>query len=202
MRFKPRIITPDNPPPDDDGQLQLPEDLQLLGRKLQAQARQLAETYPPQSTSAVTVASAQQECDPRQTAARPPKKQRQRRLWLPACQAAAAVLILVALWQQIANRTINLPQNASETKVVQREPAPRNDSILDISATWARKPAAPETTGEAWPRPFDVWPDWQTSPSAPQFDHFPFLDEITGPELEGFIDLWDLQPVSEAMVAI
>ena len=183
MRFKPRIIKPENPPLDDDGQLQLPADLQQLGQQLHRDARQLAETYPPATIDLPP---------PRETA--PPSQRRRRRFWQPLLQTAAAVLIVGVFWQQLPDWATVGPRNIPSAKRNQSDLASQGEVTGSDTQYWAN--------WLSWGERIAQWNRGRTLPTIPQMDHVPFLDEITGPELEGFLDLWELEPTSEAMVAL
>ena len=200
MRFKPRIVTSENPSDDDDRSLQLPDDLQWLATELEQQAQHLADTYPPQPMEAVTRSESASDRDLASPGtARPSPTASRQRLWMRAFQAAAAVLILGAIWQQLSDRTTDRSKTTPPTEIVQHEPTSSDLPLFD-----------PQVTGHAgwfsgWFSGKSVqghWQDWPSPPSSPQLDHFPLLDEITGPELEGLIDLWEMQPTSKAMVAL
>jgi hypothetical protein len=184
MRFKPRIIKPENPPLDDDGQLQLPADLQQLGQQLHREAHQLAETYPPATIDLPPPGEADR-----------PRQRRQRRVWQPVLQAAAAVLIVGVIWQQLPDWSALGPQDTPSAKRNQPDLASSGEmtgsSDRQDWATWL-----------SWGERIAQWNRGRTLPTIPQMDQVPFLDEITGPELEGFLDLWELEPTHEAMVAL
>lgn len=165
MRFDPKLIQPEDAPLDACGDIDLPDDLADLAAQLGDDAAWLAERYPAplmQPLAAELVADA---------VAAPPQHLRG---WvIVGSSVAAALLVALGLAARPAN-------DAPSAPVTEHAAAPPEvfvaAEVADISPTerTVSAPLAPRA------------PRIERLPWAPQ----PALGEVSGPELEGLLDLW------------
>ncbi len=103
MPFRPKVVPGDPVPVDEEGQLQLPDDLQQIGQQLTREATALAEQY---STDRSVQSAADSSAEPRRLPT-------PAFTWISVTIALAAILL--AVWW---------PGNDDSKTAVQREQAP------------------------------------------------------------------------------
>lgn len=184
MPFDPRLIPPEPPPLDPDGEISLPDDLALLAEQLADDAQHLARCYPPAGEEMPSI---------------PPKfgpahEHRGRQLALILGSGLACSLLVVALGL-FAARTWHLPSLAGDPATVAAEASDsRHPRDADRHLALAAEPAAHEVAAqemaahEVAARAME--PEWPL-----------LLRNVSQPELEGLIDLWQDQSPAAATVS-
>jgi len=165
--FQPRLIHPDPAPADNEGELQLPDDLAALAEQLQNDVAYLSNCYPPAAPSkaaplpgATAVASS---------------SVRMRITVLTTAAAAVAVALSIALF---ANR-LQLAEHA-ERRI---QPATSDRSALDRQQSIVSEGAEQGTAFES------LVPESASQDALSQSESLLLLGEATGPEREGLLDL-------------
>jgi hypothetical protein len=161
--FDPRLIHPDDAPEDACGELDLPDDLLELAAQLQDDALYLAARYPAKVAVEPLLAEV--------TAVNVHAPTPSRRHWLVAGGSiAAALTIAVALAYRPPTepREAALPVNNVASVSIASTNPPGDEVHV---STPINKPAGPRIERLPW---------------AP----VPAIGEVTGPELEGLLDLW------------
>ncbi len=173
MPFDPKLIRADAAPLDDAGEIELPDDLLELAAQLRDDATYLAERYPAEPAPLLT---------PLPLAA-PVRRVR----WHWVGTAAAALLAMLAATYRPANM------------VPEPTPAVSVAAALPPASASAPRSTAPSSTGA-------TTETFITAPAGPRIERLPWAPEtvvpsVSGPELEGLLDLWqndgqELEPIS------
>lgn len=178
MPFDPRLITPDDAPLDAHGEIDLPDDLAELAAQLRDDAAHLSACYPAPALHK-TVAAAEVVSAPSRTINR---TSRMRRALLASFAVAAALAVAVGIGY--------LPRQ--EDEVARARPL----IATEVAATSA--PDATSETSSTAPAASPS-PRIQRLPWAPT----PAIGEVSGPELEGLLDLWQNdEQVTETRISI
>ncbi len=176
VRFDPKLVPPAEAPVDVSGELDLPDDLLELASQLRDDAAHLAAHYP---------ASAPLSAAP--TAAPAATRRRGLPRWARIGAAVAAALLLLV---SLAYRPTILPRETASPPV----PTPASTTQLAVMEVVESHTTEPRATS-----PSAVGPRIQRLPWAPT----PALNEVSGPELEGLLDLWQNdQHVTETRISI
>jgi hypothetical protein len=168
---------------DEAGDVMLSDDLAALGDRLRSEADMLAEQYPARSADG----------DVRTQATRTDGKPTVRVYWL-ATAAVASVLLAVAVWPLVNG----LVQRSSDTHTRVTEsplgtsPSRNVDDSVSPAATSHSIGAIHVDT-----RPAD-YQDERSIESTPAV----FLQDVSGPELEGLLDLWEQEQSATFSVSI
>lgn len=182
MRFDPKLVQPDDAPLDEQGEIDLPDDLAELASQLGDDAAYLASRYPAIAAEVVAVEpviAREIVAVPDRNAPRVPSR---RQGWLIASAAAALAVLIV---------TSVVPPNA-DTPVRGRESAHSAPTpvIADSDSPTVRS-AQPVATPPVRERP-----PLRTVPSAM------LLNGVSGPELEGLLDLWQNDDEADNRISI
>lgn len=185
MRFRHRVIPPDQPPLDEAGDVMLPDDLAALGDRLRCDADMLSSHYPARST---------EENMGRQATCLDGKPANSRRYWF-ATAAVAALLLTVAAWP-VVNRLSQQPVNTHRLVIESSSESspPRNvegDRLPEASAN-----SVGVTNMDV--QPVDYHGGKRSIESTPAV----FLQDVSGPELEGLLDLWEQEQSAASGVSI
>lgn len=167
MPFDPRLINPDDAPEDARGEIDLPDDLQELAAQLHDDALYLAARYPAKVAREPLPAEVYVRND------EPPAPAPTRRRWLligGGMAAALAITVALAYLPQSAPRAVALPAT------------PTTATEVSLASTPSPRAEVPVST----PVRNSVGPRIERLPWAPT----PAMGEVTGPELEGLLDLW------------
>ncbi len=184
MRFRHRVIPPDQPPMDEAGDLVLSDDLTALGERLRSDADMLAAQYPACSN----------DDDIRFRAASPDAKPTRARAYWYTTAAVASLLLALAAWPLVNG----LVQQSSDTHtLVTESPSGISPSrIVEDNVS----PAAPShsvgvTNVDMQPADYHGEPSIESTPAV-------FLQDVSGPELEGLLDLWEREQSATSSVSI
>lgn len=184
MRFRHRVIPPDQPPMDEAGDVMLSDDLAALGDHLRSEADMLAAQYPARST----------EEDVRMQAARSDARPAGARGYRCAAAAVAVLLLAIAAWPAM-NR---LMRQSSDTRSLVTEslsePSPSRN--VDDGSSTTRTGHSTDVTGvDVQTADYHGEPSVESTPAV-------FLQDVSGPELEGLLDLWEQEPSAASSVSI
>lgn len=184
MRFRHRVIPPDQPPMDEAGDVVLSDDLTALGERLRNEADMLAAQYPASSNDE----------DMRYQAARPDAKPiRARRYWY-ATAAVASLLLALAAWPLVNG----LVQHSSNTHALVTE-SPSGSSPSRIVEDKASPAGSSHSVGvtnvDMQPADYHGERSIESTPAV-------FLQDVSGPELEGLLDLWEREQSATSSVSI
>jgi len=164
---------------DEAGEVMLPDDLAALGDRLRHDADVLAAQYPAREIND----------DGRVPLPRPGRKSAAaRRYWL-ATATVAGVLLAVAVWPSM-NR---LMRHSSDMGTLVTESPSRN---IDNGSS------PPPTAHSIGVINADVQPVDYSSDRSIQGTPAVFLQDVSGPELEGLLDLWEQEPAAASGVSI
>ena len=177
MPFEPRLVSPDDGQADDEVELNLPADLAALADQLRTDADRLALRYPADWCGAVRGGDSQFLPLPTRAA-----RGVQTAWW--SAVAAAAVLVLAAAWGAWQLATSGNPddrRSVNQAELVDfgspRGPAVVVSQSLTADAKTVR-PALPLERAE------------------------PLLMHVSGPELEGVLDLLEIQEKDDPLLSI
>jgi hypothetical protein len=182
VRFDPKLIQPDDAPLDPAGDIELPDDLGELAAQLCDDANFLAARFPAK-LPALPAELAPVPAATKTTAAVVLAGPSRRPFWI-SLVAAAAILLLV-----ISGTYRPTPQRRSE-HAAQTDQSVKHVLAQDLAfpAPEQNRPAAVRTEA---PRP--------VSPvSSPAL----FLNGVSGPELEGLLDLWQTDGAQDSRISI
>jgi len=174
MPFDPKIVPPDPSPWDDGADLELPDDLAALGEQLRDDAAYLAERYPARRDVAAAG-----------TARRAAAARRPRRMWLAAASAAAIVLLLAGsftAWRWVSRQS----------------PGDNVTAGVPVTAPSAEVQPEGETPRATHPTPVSNDVPAAVLPTVPAV----FLQNVSGPELEGMLDLMEHEPEGDPGLSI
>jgi hypothetical protein len=167
VRFDPKLIKPDDAPLDDAGDIELPDDLAELGVQLRDDAQFLSERYP---ATDFDVGRVSQPVAPATVGQVSLPVAARRRFWI-SVGAAAAVIVLALL-------ATNRPTSAPPVDVA--------DHSLDKVSVAPEATAAPVLSDTAGNESAEA----ATLSVPPVASPAVFLNGVSGPELEGLMDLW------------
>jgi hypothetical protein len=194
VSFRPKLVAAEESPAESedfafptDGEL--PEDLQTLAAQLQSEALELGRQFPPcerdidvPGVTRSRSSSHDREVLPRSSATDAPQQSRRFRrppAWLSAMGGTLAAAVLVL---SIVSQTWQGPESLSRPEAIPSGPRLASQQNIDRTADLSvgrvdvRQPLE-STTRETTSRP-------TTSPAL-------FLQEVSGPELEGLLDLME-----------
>ncbi len=194
MRFEPKIIRARDPDPGDAVELELPDDLAVLGDQLRDDAALLAERYPAQETTAAA---------PVRDDLSPGALGHVRRWRLPMA-VAASIALLAAFWWVTGPWT--RPSGPSDRVTARTE---HSDRQASATSSPAGAPSDSRPAPRVMPAPTDPRMAPGRSFGVPDASHpgasrMPgaFLLEVTGPELEGVLDLLEQKVGRECDLSI
>jgi len=169
---------------DEAGDVLLSDDLAALGDRLRRDADMLAAQYPARST----------EDDMRMQAARSDAKPAAVRGYRYAAAAVAVLLLAVSAWPAM-NR---LMRQSSDTHSLATEsssdPSPSRD--IDDGSSPTRTAHSSDITGvDVEPADYHGERSIESTPAV-------FLQDLSGPELEGLLDLWEQEQSATSSVSI
>jgi hypothetical protein len=181
VRFDPKLVPPAEAPLDAHGEIDLPDDLLELALQLRDDAAYLSAAYPAAAAPTKITESAK--------IAEPAPRRLGWKNWVSIGTAVAAALVLVV---SLAYRpAANSRETASPLTASPSTAQPANAhcmAAVEVAAPASNQPA-PAANG----------PRIQRLPWAPT----PVLNEVSGPELEGLLDLWqNEQQVTETRISI
>lgn len=183
MPFDPKLVPPDEAPVDSLGELDLPDELRELAAQLADDAAYLAERYPAGSTAATLT-------EPAPTVARSAPRTRHWRAAAAAAATIAAVGLGALAWAPSQSGNPSQPQANAPA------PAPRSERS---------SPALPESRATAAAAlPAVTIP---TTADGPRIERLPWapqlpIGEVSNPELEGLLDLWQNDGQEEKRISI
>lgn len=179
MPFDPRLITPDDAPLDAHGEIDLPDDLAELAAQLCDDAAHLSACYPARSLHHESPTAAEVVSAPSRAFNR---TSRMRRALLASCAVAAALAVAVGIGY--------LPRQQDEVARAKPLVATEVAATSALDATSEASVSAPAASPS---------PRIQRLPWAPT----PAIGEVSGPELEGLLDLWQNdEQVTETRISI
>jgi len=178
------VIPPEQPPLDEAGDIELSEDLLALGDHLRQDADALVARYP----ARVSDEDAELETERRGGNPRHPRRYRY------AIRVVAGLLLAVACWP-LANRFERQPQDFRRL-VTESSPESSPSGFVDQH----RQPS-PVTHSNALPN-VDVKPASYDNKGSLDRTPAVFLQEVSGPELEGLLDLWEEENSTASSVSI
>lgn len=199
MRFEPKIVRPSDPPElpaadrltDEEFEARLPGELEFLAAQLRDDAAHLASVYPAGDTAGNTLS---RRAEIPEAPITPPRRLPRRTVlaWSAAGTLASVVLALSAVslpWVVPLREThspdlanFKSPDSARATPVEHREPALSRlvQSVVDKTDSRRHDVAGPSPA------------------AAPAL----FLQNVSGPELEGLFDLWEEDSVEQSRISI
>lgn len=180
MPFDPKLIQPEDAPLDAIGELDLPDDLLELAAQLSDDANYLAERYPAERSKLPP----SEPLAPLPSSAR---NSRARYWWVAG--AAAAIFAMLASTYRPANFAPQATRTVSDAgSLSASETATHNATASPPGSTVAATEPTPTPSSES---------RIQRLPWAPES----VVPTVSGPELEGLLDLWqndgqELEPIS------
>lgn len=184
MRFRHRVIPPDQPPMDEAGEVMLPDDLAVLGERLRRDADLLSAQYPARSP----------EDDMKMQGARSDGKPAAARAYWYATAAVAVLMLAVAGWPAM-NRLMRQSSDAHALVTESSsEPTLLKETDDGVSPT-ATTDSIGVTDLDMQPANYHGERSIETTPAV-------FLQDVSGPELEGLLDLWEQEQSTTSSVSI
>ncbi|MCO6455152.1 MAG: hypothetical protein J5I93_07620 [Pirellulaceae bacterium] len=200
MPFNPKLVTAAEPSADGMDELdgQLPDDLRALAAQLTGEAQQLSELYPARdlaSGDAVNCFATSGDSDSGDSESGNHGRPGRQRRWLAVGLSGllAGGLLAVVGWVAMQPRGT----------VAGRHGLPQaGDSVATRPGFSAASQDRPESTASA-PGEFSTQPDGGRQEPVVEL-HAPgwFLQEVSGPELEGLLDLLEEQPEGSWNISI
>ena len=184
MRFRHRVIPPEQPPLDEAGDIELSEDLLALGDRLRHDADVLAARYP----ARVSDEDAELEAGRLDGNSRHPRRYRY------TVRAVAGLLLAVACWPAVSR----IVQQAQDSRQLVTESSPESSPSESVDR---HRPPSPVTHSIALPN-VDVKPAGYDDKGPLDTTPAVFLQEVSGPELEGLLDLWEEENSTASSVSI
>lgn len=186
MRFDPKLIQPEAAPLDDQGEIELPDDLGELAAQLRDDALFLSARYParaPLASMEATVVEAVEVEAPVlaesfvTSVAKVPSSSRRPLIIAVTAASALGLLVVAGLY-----RPANLHPHASES----------HSSVKHVLA----QEVAPATETSRLVQPRDVAP----TPSSTRPTTL-LLNGVSGPEMEGLLDLWQSSGETDSRIS-
>lgn len=184
MRFRHRVIPPEQPPLDEAGDIELSEDLLALGDRLRHDADVLATRYP----ACVSDEDAEFETGRLDGNSRHPRRYRY------TVRAVAGLLLAVACWPAVSR----LVQQTQDSRRLVTESSPESSPSGSVDQ---HRPPSPVPPSIDVPN-MDVNPAGYHSKGTIDGTPAVFLQEVSGPELEGLLDLWEEENSTASSVSI
>ncbi len=178
MRFDPKLVQSEDAPLDIDGEINLPDDLVELASQLHDDAAFLALRYPAQVVAQVAAqANVVTPAPVKELPARWSASRRQG--WLVATASAALVLLVVT--------SLSSPTNDAARTLRESAASPTLPMASPVTAPVIASPHIPQDLPRLPVR---------TAPAAM------FLNGVSGPELEGLLDLWQNEHETDTRISI